>query len=204
MADVGDRREAAPDEIRDLAERCVAHVRHRLDFELDYSVETLSVVDHFVAAVLAEEGEGEPPPPGHPRRSAIVHLLAPAVGAYFGEVLRRAFPCRWRFAAAGPQAWAIEFEEVFVRINPAGAAAEAFFGRAFEDLSGAIVTAPELAGVVDERLAVAPPLPEDEFYTLAARLEALQIVEDYLAERAARFGAIGCAPEDYDRILGVD
>jgi hypothetical protein len=201
MTDARERLEEAPEEILELSERCVAHVRYRLGFELDYSVDTLSVLDHFVVAVLSEEGEGEPPPPGHSRRASAMLLLAPTVGAYFGEVLRRAFPCRWRFTSESAEKWALEFEEVFLRINPAGAAAEAFNGEPLERWSGAIVTAPELTPVIGERLAAAPPIPEDEFYTFAARHEALQIVEDYLKERAARYGAVGCAPADYDRLL---
>jgi hypothetical protein len=191
-----------PEEIRELAERCVLHVRNRLGFDLDYSVDTLSVLDHFVAVVVADEGEGEPPPPGHVRRAAPMHLLAPTVGAYFGEVLRRAFRCRWRFTSEAADRWAIEFEEVLLRVNPAGAAAEAFFGAAVEGWSGALATAKELEAVVRERLAVAPPLPEEEFFTFTARHEALQIVEDYLKERAAKLGAPGCSPADYDRAFG--
>jgi hypothetical protein len=196
------RNAEAPDEIRELAERCVAHVRYRLGFELDYTVDTLSVLDHFVSAVLAEEGGGAPPPPGHERRTSLSLLLAPTVGAYFGEVLRRAFPCRWRFTAEAADRWAIEFEEVFLRLNPAGVAAEAFAGAPFASWSGALETAPELAPVIHERLAAAPPIPAEELYTFAARHEALQIAEDYLKERAARFGAPGCSPADYDRVLG--
>jgi len=202
MSDTREKIEEAPDEILELSERCVAHVRYRLGFELDYSVDTLSVLDHFVVSVLSDEGEGEPPPPGHSRRSSATLLLAPTVGAYFGEVLRRAFPCRWRFTSETADKWAVEFEEVFLRINPAGVAAEAFNGEPLEGWSGAIVTAPELTPIVLERLAVAPPIPEDEFYTFAARHEALQIAEDYLRERAARYGAVGCSPDDYDRLLG--
>jgi hypothetical protein len=202
MTELGGRVEEAPEEIRELAERCVAHVRYRLGFELDYSVDTLSALDHFVVAVLSEEGEGELPPPGHPRRAGVMLLLAPTVGAYFGEVLRRAFTCRWRFTSESADKWAVEFEEVFLRINPAGVAAETLTGEPLDSWSGAIATAPELTAVIDERLAAAPPIPEDEFYTFAARYEALQIVEDYLRERAARYGAVGCAPEDYDRLLG--
>jgi hypothetical protein len=204
MADGQVRFEEAPEQIRELAERCVVHVRHRLGFELDYSVDTLSVLDYFVVAVLSDEGEGEPPPPGHPRRSSAMLLLAPTLGAYFGETLRRAFPSRWRFTSEAANKWALEFEEVLLRINPAGVAAEALYGESSEEWSGAIVTAPELEPVVQERLAVAPPIPEDEFYTFAARHEALQITEDYLRERAARYGAVGCTPADYDRLLGLN
>jgi hypothetical protein len=202
MMGFDERAAEAPAEICELAERCVVHVRSRLAFELDYTVDTISVLDHFVASILAEEGEGEPPPRGHARRAALMHLLAPTVGAYFGEVLRRAFPCRWRFTAEPAEKWAIEFEQVVLRINPAGAAAEAFFGDTVDGWSGAIVTAKELEPIVRERLAVAPPVPEDEFFTFAARHEALQIVEDYLGERAARLGAPDCSAAGYDRMFG--
>ena len=203
MADALEGLQKAPGEIRALAERCVAHVRQRLGFELDYSVDTISVLDHFIGAVLADEGEGEPPPPGHPRRSGVAQLLAPTVGAYFGETLRRAFASRWRFTSGAPDKWALELEKVFLRFNPAGAAADALYGAPCAGWSGAIVTAPELALVLQERLAAAPPIPPDEFYTFAARHEALQIAEDYLLERATRDGALGCTPDDYDRLRGA-
>ena len=49
----------------------------------------------------------------------------PTVGAYFGEVVRRMFPCRWRMNSENPMKWTIEFEYVPLRFSPVGAAAEA-------------------------------------------------------------------------------
>jgi hypothetical protein len=191
--------EAPPREIDVLAERCVLHVKNRFGFELDYSVDTVSVLDHFVRTLVREEARGEIPPPGDRARSPLVHLLAPSVGAYFGEVLRRAFPARWRFAGDGPMEWALEFEEFFLRFNPAGAAAEVVMGEPVPDWGGAIATSPELTVYLHERLAAAPPVAEEEFYSFTSRHEAIQIAREYLLERAARVGPVGCSEEDYDR-----
>ena len=194
-------RQEAPHLISSYAERCVVHVKNRFGLELDYSSETMSVLDHFVAQVVAEECEGMTPPPGDKRRSHLVHLLAPTLGAYFGEVLRVEHRGRWRFTDLEPDRWVLEFEDFFLRFNPAGAAAEAIMAEPVEDWRGSIATAPQLMVHLHERLAAAPPIPEDEFYTFAARHEVIQIASDYLRERAARDGEVGCNPDDYDKYL---
>ncbi len=195
--------EEAPDEIVQYAERCVVHVKNRFGFDLDYGPEMMGVLDHFVTTVVADEAEGITPAPGDRRRSHLLHLLAPTVGAYFGEVLRREFPSRWRYTSQPPSEWILEFEEFFLRFNPAGAAASAIMAENVEDWGGSIVTSPELLGPLHERLSVAPPLPEDQFYTFTARHEVLQIAQDYLKERAVKDGPVPCGAEDYDRVFGI-
>ncbi|MDD5306255.1 MAG: hypothetical protein PHU25_02930 [Deltaproteobacteria bacterium] len=195
--------ETVPQDIGSLAERCVAHVRHRLAFELDYTYETLGVLDHFVRLVVADEGGGTVPPPGHQRRAHLVHLLAPTFGAYFGEVVRRAYPCRWRMDGEDPAEWALEFDEIFLRFNPLGAAAEALVEKPVETWGGSLATSPEETPLLAERLSLAPPLPENEFYALTSRFDVLQIAEDWLRCRQA--GACGepvfFGPEDYDLVF---
>jgi len=60
-----------------------------------------------------------------------------------------------------------------------------------------------LSRTLAERLAVAPPLPEDQFYSLTTIHETIQIAEEYLKERAAKDGSVDCAQEDYDRVFGL-
>ena len=192
-----------PHEIETLADLCVAHVKNRFSFELDFGIDTLSVLDGFIDAVVKDECEGVMPPPGDRRRSHLLHLLAPTVGAYWGEVLRRQFGGRWRFITQEPANWILEFDEFFLRMNPAGTAASVVMGESVEEWKSSLVTSPELMGPLMERLAVAPPLPEDQFYTLTTIHETIQIAEEYLRERAAKDGSIGCTQEDYDRVFGV-
>jgi hypothetical protein len=196
------RTEDTPEEIAALADRCVLHVKGRFGLELDYTIETLSALDHFVRQVLLDETEGRPIPAGDRRRSPVAHLLAPTLGAYFGEVMRREYPSRWRNTALEPFAWALEFEEFFLRFNPAGSAMEAVMCAPVDDWAGALATSPQLTGPLQERLAAAPPLPEDEFFSFCARLEAIQIAADYLRERASKDGPVGCKTEDYDKVFG--
>ncbi len=41
-----------PEPVIQLAERCSAHIEHRLGVTLDYREETFSILDGFIAAVL--------------------------------------------------------------------------------------------------------------------------------------------------------
>ncbi|MFO8072590.1 MAG: hypothetical protein R6V85_12010 [Polyangia bacterium] len=191
------------DSIAELAERCVQHVRQRFDFELDYSPETLGVLDAFVEAVVAEERESEKPPPGDRRGSHLVHLLAPSVGAYFGEVVRRRLPCRWRLRDGEPKSWLIEFEKFFLRFNPAGAAAEAIAMTHVEGWEGSLSTEPDETEDLHRRLEAAPSLPEDQFFSLATRWEVLQIADDWLRRRGAAEGALAemRTESDYDTVF---
>ncbi len=166
-----------------LAERFITHVRQRFDMEIEYAEETLSVLDHFVRAVVVEEGEGEVLPPGHGKRAQLIHLLAPTMGAYFGEVLRRVFPCHWVLPSDDPSEWLIRFDNVPLWLNPVGAAAEALADQEIEEWNGAVNTSAEETDALKERLAVAPPVPEDEFYAMATRFEVLQIGFEWLQER---------------------
>jgi hypothetical protein len=187
-----------------LADRCKAHVKNRLGFELDFTAETLGVLDFFVNDVLKEEGGGVEPPLGDPRRAHLVQLLAPTIGAYFGEVLCRVFPCRWRLAADGPQDWLLEFENVPLRLNPVGAAAEAFAGNDVIAWRGELATSADETELLAERLAAAPPVPENEFFNLAPRYAVLQIAEDWLRGRLALQDPPGpefYSTSDYDRLF---
>lgn len=197
--------EQAPEEVVALAERCLTHIRQRFGLALVYENETLSVLDYLVRAVVTEEGGGMAPPPGDSRRAHLVHLLAPSFGAYFGEVLRHTFACRWRLKTDDPPEWLIEFEDVPLRLNPVGAAAEALLEADVGALGGAIATAPEEGEALRLRLEAAPPVPEDEFYAFTTRLEVLQIACDFLRSRlAAREEPLPerLTPEDYDGIFG--
>ncbi|MCP4605940.1 MAG: hypothetical protein GY847_36410 [Proteobacteria bacterium] len=198
--------EKAPEQVMALAERCTTHVKNRFGFELDFANETLSVLDHFVRDVLEEEGDGKPPPPGDKRRAHLIHLLAPTIGAYFGEVICRIFPCRWRLKTEDPQDWLLEFEHVPLRFSPIGAAAEALAEQKIDSWNGSIDTTIEETEALGERLAVAPPVPENEFYALTTRFEVLQIAEDWLRNRKAAKDPPDpefYTPQDYDRIFEI-
>ena len=189
-----------------LTERCVAHVLSRFGFELDYTEETLGVVDQAIDAVLLEEGEHTRLPPAHERRTHLVQLLASSYGVYFGEVLRRTYACHWHMPSEDPAQWTIEFEEVFLRINPVCAAAEALLGAPIDGFTPVLSTAPNDAEVLAERLDASPPVFEDQFYTLTTRVDVIQISLDYLRERqkTGKNPVPSYTHEDYEHIFAEE
>jgi hypothetical protein len=174
---------STPEAVTLLAERCLTHVQNRLGMTLDYQVETLGVVDSFIDHIAREEGGGRLPAPGDDRRAHLVHLLGPTIGAYFGEVMCRTFPCRWRLKTDDPADWFLEFDLVPLRFNPVGAAVEALASEPLAYWNGAIATEPGEMEPLFERLAVAPPVLEEQFFALTTRLEVLQIAQEWLQAR---------------------
>lgn len=196
----------APRQIVELRLRCQAHVKNRIGIDLDGKSETLSVVDFFVRDLLTEEGGGAMPPVGDHRRANAMHLMASTIGAYFGEVVRSIFPCRWRLDSNDPKLWTIEFDIVPLRFNPVGAAAEAFLDQHADEWGGSLITTRDQADSLEERLNAAPPVPEDEFFALTTRLEVLQIAVEWLRVRLS-LGSLP-APDyysasDYDEMFNA-
>lgn len=190
-----------------LSERCVAHVKQRFGLELDFTTDTLSVLDTFIQTLLKDEGGGETPPPGHSARTQLTQLLAPSVGCYFGEVLRRSFECRWRFLGTAPGTWVIEFERVPLRFNPIQVAAEAFMDEEILGWDGPLATSFDQQDSLQERLEAAPPVPEDEFFFLTTRFEVLQISTEWLEMRRDAVEPKlldSYAEADYDRLFPSD
>lgn len=194
----------SPELVVNRSKRCITHVKQRLSIDLDGQQETLSVVDFFIQDVLREEGRGTQLPVGDPRRTHMIHLMAPTIGAYFGEVLCRVFPCRWRLKSENPRDWLLEFDHVPLRFNPAGAAAEAIAEELIEIWSGSIATSPEEMQALGERLAAAPPVSENEFFALTTRFEVLQIAQEWLRARQEANDETPppfLSPDDYDQIF---
>ena len=192
-----------PDAVEALANRCVTHIKNRTGIALDYRNETLSLLDFFIQQVLKEEGSGELPPVGDHRRAEMMHLFAPTIGAYFGEMVRHEFPCRWRLASIDPKDWMIEFEHVPLRLSPVGAAAEAIVENEIDEWGCNLATGRDETDALHERLAAAPPVAETEFFTLSTRFEVIQIAVDYLRARISKEAGAPqyLSSEDYDALF---
>jgi hypothetical protein len=175
--------ELAPTEVADLATSCVRFVEEALKLPLDYTPETLPILDHYVRERVA----GSKP--------ELAELIAPPAGAYFGEVVRRCLPgARWYAPAGDYPGFRLEFDPFFLCFNPIGVAQEvialddvALWGAHFQVLDDARqAIAASLASVED--------VPPEDYYTFSMRLEVLQQIADVLGalERAQpvprRFG----------------
>jgi hypothetical protein len=184
-----------PPAVHELAEGCRAFVKAALGVELDYEPETLSVLDHYVEQAR-EAAVAQPD---------TLHLLAHAVGAYFGEVVRRRYASWWQMDGSDPAYWQIQLEPVYLAFSPValvydGLLRGADAARAVEE-EGAEMSQLELDDedrvAVAARLAELPPVTDAEFYAPSTRLEVIDIaVEAIRAKRIAEGGLEAHLTED--------
>lgn len=163
----------APDAVRDLAAGCVRYVKSALSIELDYTPDTLPLLDHYLrnAADISRE--------------EVLSLLVPAAGAYFGEVVRRTLgPCRWHWVEDDLSACRLEFERCFLSFNPIGSALGALLGGDADHYGGHFALLPEEAPLVKESLERVGEVSEEDYYRLAVRFEALEQIVSLLLEKA--------------------
>jgi hypothetical protein len=165
------QRSPPPEHVRQLSEACVRYVQKATGVVLDYQAETLPVLDHYLSQVPRVD-------------DSMRTLVAPAAGAYFGEVVRAAFPCRWNAPADDYGAWRIEFENVFLHFNPVAFAHEALVGdEVVEGGSGFGVLGEDLEAV-RAGLEALGTIGEDDYFRLSTRYEVLATVVDRLAGQA--------------------
>ena len=181
----------APDAIVELCQQCVAYIQRAVGVTLDYSPETLPIVDHYLSEVRANIEE----------RPALLSLLANAIGAYFGEVIRRRINGFWLITTQDVHDWYVCATSVFLRFNPIGVVHEAI---ARTDMhpgpSAEFKLAREDQGLVAERLAKLPELPYEQYYLLSTRAETLDVVVETLrlAMDAGGHGTVEFEAQDYD------
>ncbi|MCA9580827.1 MAG: hypothetical protein KC416_03475, partial [Myxococcales bacterium] len=102
-----------PDPIVDLAGACVRFVERALGLTLDFTQDTLPVLDHYLAQLHEE------------KRRELQEVVAPAAGAYFGEVLRRTLgDGTWYTPDNEYNRWRLEFGRCFLHLNPIGVSVE--------------------------------------------------------------------------------
>jgi hypothetical protein len=148
---------------------------------LDGSEASLAFVDHYLEQTVA----------GKKIDDAVLALVAPALGAYLGEVAIARFGGRWALETADPATWRVELEPVELRFYPAGMAAEALRRDEVPGWDASFSTAPALMGPLADALAAAPPVDESYYYSLTGRLETLEHAVDVLTELKRR-----AAPEE--------
>ena len=187
---MNDQNQAAPAEINVLVAEVKEEVIRTTGVEPDMTPETLPLVDAYLRDVVGELGS--------PEREARLQ----AVGAYFGEVVRRQLAARW-FVEGDPFAWRVELTSCFLHFRPVSMAAETLVGCESEEYDGTFSTLEELRDDLERMLEQAPPLPEDEYFSLCGRLEVLSLVADWLV--SLRLGEDKTpkeySPADYRAVL---
>ncbi|HEY8079624.1 MAG TPA: hypothetical protein VIF62_36085 [Labilithrix sp.] len=178
-----------PAPVAELVAAASRFVAAKYKVPLDGTPETLSLVDQYVRD--GREAVRE--------RPDALELVAPALGAYFGEVVRHAFGAEW-FAEGAHDAWRLYFTHVYVSFNPIGLAREALTMRDEEGWHAHFEVDPGERDAIDERLRAIPDVDEQEYYLPTTRLEALTIVVETLRARAEASGTgdVRFTKDDYD------
>src|SRR5260370_31849367 len=116
-----------PPEIAAFTQAAQKYVVQAVGVELDGSEASLAFVDHYIASAGGEPGRLRP---------EILQLVAPALGAYFGELAIAKFGGRWRLPPASdgerpdPARWPAGLAPLEPRLPPLGVAAAAPSGGA--------------------------------------------------------------------------
>jgi len=179
-----------PDWIRELGLSCRQFVWAKLQIELDGTAETLPILDHYIS--LVREDLRKAP--------HTTELVTQAIAAYFGTVTALTIDGFWRVSAASDQGWLICARRVFMAINPLGVAHDVLGASVDHDGPSSEL---RIDGVqrelIAQRLARLPAPREDEYFTLSARLEVIDIAVAALSEQLHLRGVseISFGPDDY-------
>lgn len=167
----------APPRVAELCAACMRFVASKYKVSLDGTPETLSLLDQYVRD--AREAVRE--------RPESLELVAPAVGAYLGEVMRQLFRAEW-WAEGDYDAWRLYFTNVYLAFNPIGMAREAITMTEEEGWNAHLTLDPGEREEIEARLAAMPDVEEDEFYLPTTRLDVVMAVVETLRARAEAAG----------------
>lgn len=167
----------APESILELAAACARFVQGKYGIALDFSGDTLSLVDQYVRDARAEVAV----------KPETFDLVAMAVGGYLGEVLRRSFGGEW-FVEGEPHQYRLYFTRVKLSVNPVALAREALLEAPDEVYPSAFVVDPEYRAYVTQRVESMPDVPEDEYYLPSTRFDMAAALVDTLRGKLAEAG----------------
>ena len=183
---------APPEPVAELVTACLDYVRRALGFELDFTSDTLSVLDHYTATVR-DQIETRP---------ELAPLVARATGAYFGEVVRAFIPGFWRVPSTNVHDWEVCSRVCFLRWNPIGVGYDALYlEREHDGPRSVLKCAPEDREFLERRLAALPPVPVDQYHLFTTRFEAIEVAQEALRARLDEQGYEGLefSEDDYAR-----
>jgi hypothetical protein len=177
-----------PPGISDLAAACVRFVASRYQTMLDFTPDTMSLLDQWLRDARADLSV-------HPQAAELVQSAA---GAYLGEVIRRHFGGQW-FAEGELTGWRLYLSTVYCAFNPIGIAREALLLEPADGWHAHLELDPGERDAVEARLEALPPATDEEFYAPSTRFDVLWIVVEALRAGLKSRGLddVRFTPEDY-------
>jgi hypothetical protein len=168
--------------VLDLAEACARAIEQAVGVAPDYTSDTLPLLDHYVE-MIPERAAG-----------AVLDLIVPAVGAYFGEVVRRELGgARWVAPDEDYKAYRLQFEHCFLQFNPIGVALEVIHQDDVPGWSAHYRVHPTERTAVRAAIGRLGSVSVDDYYRFAVRFDVVQAIHAGLEHR----GEIVLLPADY-------
>jgi hypothetical protein len=175
--DIPDDLTPAPARILELSAACARFVEGKFGVPLDFTSDTLSLVDQYVRDARKEIV----------LLPSSMELISLSVGAYLGEVLRRTFGGEWE-ADADPSTYRLCFSNVYLWTNPIGMGREALSMEHEDGWNAHLSTRADDREALEARLKSLPQVEEDEFYLPTTRYDSVHIAFEGLRARAVERG----------------
>ncbi len=175
-ADVGEW----PAQVQELAAACVRFVATKYKVALDFTPDTLSLVDQYVRDTR-EPTAAENIEQAEERLARALPIVEGAVGAYLGEVIRRAHGGIWD-ADGDPSTWRVLMTRVFLSFKPLAMAREALTLEHEQDAH--LETDPAQREALEARLASLGEVDDIEYFAPSTRFDVIEIAVEALAAQA--------------------
>ena len=158
----------ASSHVEEMAQTCVKYVQEALGLKLDFTPETLPILDHYVRTKVGNTNE------------ELAQLLISTLGTYFGEVIRQTLGAHWYAPGEEYTEYRLEFAPFFLHFNPLGVAAEVIQGEDVDGYGTHFQILDEARDVVEDALAKNETVSVDEYYSFTIRYETLELVTSVL------------------------
>jgi hypothetical protein len=175
-ADVGEW----PAQVQELAAACVRFVATKYKVALDFTPDTLSLVDQY-ARDTREPTAAENIEQAEERLARALPIVEGAIGAYLGEVIRRAHGGIWD-ADGDPSTWRVLMTRVFLSFKPLAMAREALTLEHEPDAH--LETDPAQREALEARLASLGQVDDIEYFAPSTRFDVIEIAVEALAAQA--------------------
>ena len=169
----------------ELVAGCIDAVKRATDIELDFTQDTLPVLDHYAGLQ-------------HETKQEVLELIAPMCGAYYGEVLKRELGEAWWHTEDAFEHWRLEFAGCLLHFNPVGTAMEVLAKGDAPGWFAHLQTAPKERTLVETALQVFGEVPEDRYHLFTTHFEATDQVYNALMRSPHR--KEGLTPQRYRAI----
>lgn len=161
-------------ELQQYVAACIDYVKQSCGIELDFTVETLPVLDHYLREArspLQERAEATP-------------LVALVAGCYLGELLRERHQFVWSAPQDDPQTWRLDWPKSRLTVFPVAIATMALLGpRAKKELL-CFELDPKDEPWIREKLDALPAVSPEEYWAPSTRVEVIDILVDALTASA--------------------